>query len=1626
MALSIDVGDTGNPYEGSLSIDTGNYIPPLVPEVAQNRAFKAWYGLPELGKPVEDYIKSLSENQEPQLRIEAATAVDRNKAVQTNQLITEMAKRKGSPLSLEEAKSIKDMAQSTDTTDPETVFEVAYAKEYLNYLNKAFPEQKTDWSVAQQEAPEDVKEYLRTGGSLLAKTEFLRTFSENAESEARQQSWGGWFVDQAKQLIPFYYEGKMRNNVPGSGTLSGLGVGSAQAQQGKELFRLPLPQFKQTVKDIYEGLAKDNPSLAAQFIQSLKGMSTDEQVLNDMFTAMELPIIGTVAKGVVKGGMSLSRRLALRSDMQRIVKEAIKNSADAPTPAKIADAVGDQVEAGTQKVLKDTIDEVKGNPKPLVEQAKEDLPNMFRHDAEEIGLTPGASGRELATRIKGQVLTFAQKLDELLSTRANVERVPVIQGLDRAVRSMVDRAQELFPGLENTIMNLDKVVYENKTNTYWADLVLGKRGTEYFARREEATQFARANKLKDFTVQPKGMGYYVSVRRPLDETSDVIRDLLVSTKETKDSTSWLSSWLGWIRTSDEVLSYEQRLNRKVAAYGASNFLKLAKEEAKYIGDLTRGVAKYDPVTGKPVENMTWGIKTRFKDWERIVKFGRTAPDPGTGEPGYFFKNVAELEDAYQRFIKRLPDEVEIQAYFAYKNIVEADAVLREMSIYRNKVRLGVLSHSFTIDGLETGSRVKSPSIDGKIVPNFPGSEATIAVVGKKLGQEKLYDSKHVPPTILKKLRKDIEDGRKVVLEIYNPEERPLQGFGSIRSERVRYVIADAYESENISRNQLPRRGGGHWEYDHDFYIKAPIIRPEKLGAAFRRWYEGDATIMGVSNRAEGEKWAKLANEARIYLKDNNVRAARDIVENKLNMQWKEFNSWFHDSKDLNGKTIGARLSKDEEIRVVESNKMIGDLDNRLRDKYPDTFKDGTKEGSMARQHQVQFTGQRDSFEIFSLQDKGSRHNPLFSYEPGRMVDPMPTMARALAKISNSLFMDDYKIFSIEHWLQQAKPYLKAEPSEIKAAPFYHFHNPEFKSGVDLQVKSQLMGARWHALQFLGQKDMVSSFLDNVTNKLMDATYKYLGPTAAQYTPLQLLPKITDGARYMRNVAFDLKLGMFAIPQILVQNATWGVIYAISPRQAMAASASTLMHQWARISAHPNIIAKMDETLSKLRIPGMTSWRPGEFKEAYELLKRTGFSNVMGEYALLDSAMYPKLTQGTLGTILEAGRFFFTEAERNVRIGAWYTAYKEFREINPTGRVTERDLRKILDRADLMTVNMSRASNSALHTGLASMTAQFLTYQLRLAELTFGKRLTTAERMRLFGVQAALYGIPVATGVTGIPFSDSMRQYALSNGYVVGNNAFDYMATEGIPAYMMYMATGNKYNIGERYGSQGFEALREFWRGDKEFTEVLLGASGTIFKKAFESLGGLQQSLMSLYNDGGTSHPLKADDFIEPARQITSVNAAYRSIMAAKTQRWMSQNNTYLTDASTWNSVFMGITGLQPQDVNDAQLLAADTKDMIEFEKDAGKMFQSEYRKFLLAVRDENEGQAEEYFKRSKVFLNWIREDRRATFLNRAAQDNESLVKQLDRQFYLKDAPDDKRQLRLKAFRDKKLLEEQGK
>lgn len=1388
----------------------------------------------------------------------------------------------------------------------------------------------------------------------------------------------------------------------------------------------------------------------------------------------------TGAKAVVKS--------AAVKDVEKAADDILREVNNPGVSKSTLEAAAGDLESSAVTRITSNVTASADNVPQATRRAIEELSGALRIDEQNVAANPGRLGQDIVNRVNRASASLRENIFTVIKNVQKVERLPDIMANETAVRAIIEGIKDTYRGLKNSVLDVTKPYKEDISNTWHVDMYLGKNDGTFFESRTVAENFAKYHGLKDasieegknvkytkkevekaklqkdiegaekiiareekklsdkgltekdsvkaqeqidlakeyikdrqdslndlnqkVTVEQQGLGYYIKVSKPIRETDDIVRQYVATTANTKmpegTVTNFLNAMLGKYRTPEEVLSSAERANRLVATFAPSEYIKLMKDNAVEINKLA---------TSK-----RFGKKRKIWDeWQRGLENAQELFDPlDSTKKGYFFKDPAEMETYWMQWFKRLPNEQEVAAYFEFKRGMELDRIFRNIAEVRNQQRVGAETHSIVVSD-PGGKTVNSPEFSGVVRNTLPGADDNIAIIGQKLSEIRMVDLKRQSVADKKEWQELIDKGKKTLIEIYNPELRPLSGFGDIGNSRIRYVLVDNVETRALDWNQIPRRGGGHIEYDHDWYIKQAKVTHDEVGN--RYWYEGDTTIMAVQLERMGQNVADHLENIRAMLKDKNEVAAREYSNKNLHIDWGTIHKWFTGYTE-NGKFVPPRLSVNEPIVIVPRGKAIVDIDKSLEHRYVG-FKNGMKEGSLARQSRVEYAQERDAFDVIQINDEGTRNNPLYKIGQADKVDPITTMNRGIERIARSNFMDDYKTMSVEHWLQQAKNFLDATDSEIKHAPFYYFNEAKWKTGAPKDVVARLEANRVHINQMIGQPSLLDGVLHSTAQKLADSIYGVAGPKALVIEPNHILPYLKDPFKFIRSIVFHAKLGLGNIPQFIVQMGNYSNIYGIAgTRYAAPGSIAAQFHFWSRVNSNPNIINYLDDLASKFHIPGTSRWKPGEFKEAWEELKKTGFGNVGGEYAALDNPTSTKLVDTAFGTFLDWGASPFRAGERNARYGAWYTAFKEFRDNNPIGRITDVERAQILQRADLLNVNMSSASASAIHKGFLSIPTQFYTYQIRLMELFFGNRISSKERARMFATNAVLYGIPMAGGLTGLPVADYLRRLAMEEGYVVGDDFFTSLFMEGLPSSLGAVITGGGdpqagtyYDVGSRFGTKGLEFLGGLDRTDKGLLDMLGGPAYSVVKGTLEQSDGFKAAMFALMKGDTETFPMVAEDIVDVFKEITSVNTAWRTYAAATSGRWLSKKDAYLADTSLGQALFSAVSGLKDQSITDIQTLTNSIKEQKKYEQEVENRFRQEFRRGVVAQNDDP-NMAQRFFTRAMAWLQvgGFREDRIPAMVGRAIEDNKSIIDKVNFDFYIKMAPDSQSAARLEAMR----------
>jgi hypothetical protein len=396
-----------------------------------------------------------------------------------------------------------------------------------------------------------------------------------------------------------------------------------------------------------------------------------------------------------------------------------------------------------------------------------------------------------------------------------------------------------------------------------------------------------------------------------------------------------------------------------------------------------------------------------------------------------------------------------------------------------------------------------------------------------------------------------------------------------------------------------------------------------------------------------------------------------------------------------------------------------------------------------------------------------------------------------------------------------------------------------------------------------------------------------------------------------------------------------------------------------------------------KLKGITTFSADEFDELARMYRKSGFYHVGGDVAYLDNFKPPEIVKGKLNTVLQLGAVPFKAGESIARSMAFSAAYSERKALMKGKALTRVDEQWILQRAKDLTGNMTRDSNAAYQRGYGKIATQFFGYQMRLMEQFLGNKLTKMEKARLFTGMSLIYGVPVAAGMTvGVaPIREWMKDEMSKKGgfWGLSQNPIEYDNTiaepfiDGFVSQFLEMATGMDLNISERYGPGGLTTFYDFLKGDADLNEMLLGASGGIIGETVKDATPILKFVWNAIDlNDNTTFPIVTSDLVEPFRNISTVNNSIKLWEAVNTMRWLSQNETYLTDVTIQEAITSALTGLDPERVSDTFNKIEAIQSHSDLQKKAMGEITIEYKRALQLMKDGFGNEAKAHISRAKA------------------------------------------------------------
>ncbi len=876
----------------------------------------------------------------------------------------------------------------------------------------------------------------------------------------------------------------------------------------------------------------------------------------------------------------------------------------------------------------------------------------------------------------------------------------------------------------------------------------------------------------------------------------------------------------------------------------------------------------------------------------------------------YYKNYAEFEQAFYDRFKKKPSFEQADAYFGYVQINDLDLIVRDLDWYRQKARLGL--EDFTVG--ET-------SFEGKIIDSLPyGSKDRFAVTIAKDGKPaKPISSRFLTEKHKAEIKKLVDQGYKII-------QVADQSF-AVGDNYAGFVVAKDFKRSRVGVKNIDRKAGGHKVHQYPFYIKQGNVSVDTEVAL----YKGDVTLFNIRNEAEGKELIELFETARQKLKAKAPDAVQFIRDN-LPISPKEFLS----------KVKTGVISLDTPFTLTK--KGLRTIDMGV---FHDTknFVDLTKsEHNLTSRLTGRYGGERSTTDVDIIRSEGAS---LWRTETAPRLTPMETLREASQNMLSVRAMNDYTLKTFSDYVREFGDILEGTREEQLSSGLSVLVDPRFKAGASESRKASAMNVSRAYNNLMNYGTPLDRKLEAYKDKLVDTVLpKFSERTQDKLAP-RLLGRIKDPGQFLRSIAFDFKLGLFNPQQYFVQANGLVNIASVAGTNGFKGGLVYPIFRAGLMTARQNILEGL---ASKAQAVGLM--KREEFLESMALYKRSGFNNIGGDVAYLDEIRTPEMREGSVKTgvksVLQWGRTPFQEGERLVRVAGWNAAYFERKAFLNGRPFSRRDEAWVLQRAKDLTGNMTRESNAAWQKGYAAVFTQFFGYQARIMEQFLGKKLTGAEKLRLFTGYSAVYGMPVAMGATVgvVPIRDVVIDTMLSMGVDPDDSTIEPFI-DGFASSFLEFMTGTEYNVASRFGPGGLPTFYDFMRGDKDFSELVLGASGSVLLDTIRDTIPILKGMHSEYLDfDGGYYNLTADDFILPLHNISSVDNGVKLWHVWNTGVWASRNEVDILEMDLPDAFMAALTGLQPAKIEDAFAKQRASVEFKEHVKGVQQEIIKEYRRVM--------------------------------------------------------------------------------
>lgn len=1583
------------------------------PALLEDRAEKANYALGDNSPGVEPILSNLHLGGEGQIRQEASLTdaiAARQKANTTVQQVARQAAAEGRPLRAEEADYIQKTSQQVPV-DPNVILEDLYARRFVGDLD-AYP----DWDSFEDafaEAPAKAEVVRDTGKDYLTKQAIAQRILEEAQERQKSNNLLQTGLDFAKSAIPGYQMLQETGRIKGTGSSANIFVGQNKTEQFRGLYLLPPAQFEKALREAVTSLSDENALEAVTFASNAVSYAGSDAAWDNVFAGLDAVDIATLGGTAALGAAASAARYARRvksvvrgaeagggTVARQVLQGDIRGAAETSAVQRLNGALPTATQPTSARVAMAAT-----KPQQQLDDLLRSVPSML--DPKAYVRNPGSLSIERTNRL---VDSLSRQTELLYSTMTDVSHLTRISP-EAAAKGFELAEQEFrrtYSKLEDAIVDVRPVRESAEIfgGTDHIEILLGKKDATGFGKAEQAEFFAqKMYRLPEgsYKIQQEDGNFFISTTKTIDETNLQVRDLRIQTDNEAPET-FVNQWIGVLRTPDDLLSPRHTSLRKVATYGGNAVMQRMSEAAKSLGTL-----------GKNERDRIRSIMDdgRFKKRTIIDTDGQQKQ-----VSGYFYKDVAELEQAYLAKGFPMPSDKEMQAYFEFKNIMDWDYFQRNAGMYRDKARLGIEQKAIGVSQPDAAGKMRyktTPFFEAREVQGLPPASSqayTVAWVDSKTGHADFGVSNQLFPQQRKVLDELIASGNYKILQPADPRDEVLgallgpKGKSVAGGEPVQFVVTRDVKAQPLNSQQIPYNEGGHWNYPQTgVYIKQAKTHRTRFG---RRVYDGDVTAQYFPATVQGEEFKQAYETARRMLKDNDLGLDAYVAKN-LPYSGDEFRRQFRGAQ---GAPDDAPFDVDAPFVLTQSGQGVKDV-SRLGEMFSEQIVDlSESQHSLAGMVNSQYAQQR-SERLLTTKNTGTEANPVYKLDQAPLLDPLESLARNASQMARSRFFEDYKHASVEDWVTQFADTLDVPIEALRNDPIRYLREPVYKKDYANNPKmAAAINNRRSILQILGEDGEDIKALKWTKQKIVDGIYKAHGTDGVKLVDPYLWDSKTDPATIIRSVPFHAYLGLWNPTQLFLQGSATTMAMAIDGNPLRAIQ--SVFGYWGmrnRGLMESNVKAQGMFTKTMSKVLGVNE---DTLDEMYDAWRRSGMHIIEGEYSKIDDYLNPRMFYGANGAAkaLDSGLVFFKEGNNMHRGTSFSLAFLKWKAENPAKRMSNDDLRHIVERADLMSLNMTRSSNAAWQGGgtlfqkALSVPAQFFAFQVRLSELLMGGgvgsgRLTQAEKARLILVNSALWGVPAGTAGAALgflwPFAESTRQYAIENNIPIDSGA-PQLAMEGVVSMAAQAAFGENFDIEGRFGPGGLSWLRDLMDG--ESFEVM-GAGPSFITDAIKQTAPFAGAVVDVF--AGRGDPKIVQSTLIDAIRVTSTgNNTVKAMQIWNAGQYLTKGDKPVMSGESHDPVatIAAALGLTPQEVTDTYLKLRSNKDFAEAKTAVSNEAQIWFRRGMKAAADGEPELTQSMFQKAQNIMETgdFTPLERADVFKRAMATNQDLLTQVDNDF----------------------------